>query len=1560
MADADALIASLRSAGETAASGVFTLDPVKAREKLREFQLADPHRYVLLLVQAFALRGATRVDIVVDTDDLRMSSDARPFTFEEITELYVLLFAEEGARPGLRELALALNAAMATDPRWLRLECAGPDGTDGVRLEQRNDEPDKVERATDLEPGVRVHLRERFRLGLVRRFFAVGSDVVREQVLVRAHCGFAGIEITLGGNVVAKRTAAADVQSWHEVVLGDREIGSVGLSAIGDKGRLELVRHHVWLGTHTFEHPLLAGLRGTIDVSHLRTDASLADVVRDDAYDAVLAAVHVARDAALAAASRMYRGGDGVFVGPVREVLCRCIGNHLARTDADRKVEPLRDYLGVALWHTIGGAHVTSIDLLQSNGPRYSTVDAQPPPKEVADVVFAKGRAAELFCAAFGELAQDCTALVARARLRDANRRAFAERLHTVILPEGTKYDRTLTFEDEHARGVVGWSPNAGPSWMRFVVGDRLLVELPFSPKLGTIHIVVAAAFSPTDLVDDVVRDDVFGRAVHACIAAHGRLVHDICTMIAKAPRIPTYVAEGLLRWAIEVIDGTHAREWLAGLGLAAATADELCTRLGQPWQEALARDEHGDIRHPLAALPLFEDASGAPIDLHRIVQAHRDDRLVRIVTAGRPLLRSAPFLVVRVGELRMSLLQALFGKSKVRRVGKEYEGWLARERFVDTIPVGPLQLDATCVLGPVEFVHDGERGVIGLVGDGAGATGEQTPVTPFVQSRPIATQQLGPTLRGVVAALSLPERSLNDACNGLDPLGVAQATRMLATGLGAFIDRVVEPKAWEQPLVRRVVLDAIALACPAPAYMLAWMRLATPDPGEHVARYVALLSIGDERDPAALHNAISSALARNESVDAKAIRNSLVNASSKRSTWSITRTAVARRLPELLALPLLATGSGRPLTLREVIAAIEGHGHLGYLPPVADVPPQLADVVQLDEDAIAALRSVFGASKLRDRTPEIALARQRLAFESRAPLADLTLPEGSTLISIVVEIAGIRGTIGAAKRDPIAGSGKVTITHGRRPIIDVDPTPPTAWLGVIDGDGFGEESDFEGLTDRERERITEIFEGHRAIVVSALCAAGFSDGDADLRRRWVQHLAHGLLPLAGYMQASLERAEIAELATAPLFIDADGAALTLAAVRDEHARNGNVATVRRAGLRTNRTLVLVRDDIELALLRHLFGTLVDAEPLAMRRLEFEARREDATPLPTPPADAIAIDPIDSRGLTGALWLTSVPEPTVALGLEGHTLSQWPGSRMFPCAGAITGEGVTLAEDYTGCALSRSREDYLKSRAARLYVRLAASIRDACPPVDDPRSFLLRELLLRLHEIARSGRKWPSHDMRRLYRDLQNAPLLPLANGRAVSLRAAMTSRPAELEELLDAGDATREDPVDDGGKPAPPTEPVLTPMPSPVVLEPPKLEPLAPTPTIAPPPPPPPHPHEVLRDAIRAELRLLHRRDMTLVTEPHLDRIGVDELDGRRVATRAGPRIIVDALHPIVSRALVPGADALLVSVIASAALTALNFAFEDVSDADEARLLRLHAEHLLTARAPDPRAPS
>lgn len=1585
MADDDTLIASLRAGGENRGSGAFTLDPVKAREKLREFQLADPHRYVLLLVQAMAMRGATRIDVLVDTDDMRMTSDAAPFTLEELSELYLLLFSDAPPPPGLREFALAMNAAMATDPRWVRVECSGPAGGKGVRLEQRNETADRVEAVDGLEAGMCVHVRERFRLGLIRRFFAAGSNVIREQILLLHHCGYANIPIRLGGALIPARNPAEDVDTWRPIELDGRPVGRLGLSASGERGRLELIRHHVWMTEHAFDHPDFAGVRGVLDVSELRTDASLVEVVRDAAWARLMVAVADARDLALAAAARQYPGGNGPFASPLRELLCRRIAAHLDTPTPRLDQEPLRDWLAVVLWFTIGDDRRTTGQLLGKPNVRWSSVAMPSPPPELAEVVFADGHAAQLLAAVFGARLLDVTADVRRTITLEANRKAFEERLHAVLLPSGQRYEHMRRFEQPDVVGVIGFAPNAGPSWVRIISDNRLLVELPFSPPMTTIHVVVSAPFRPTAIYDDVQRDDAFAKAMYAMLVAMSELVRDVCTSLLSARTFPQLVLEDLVRYVLAATNGTHGAEMLASLGLSETRNISLRAELGEPWRFEGGEALLGEGAHPFVALPIFTDAAERPVDLSRVAATVRDDGFVRVITTGRPPLLEPPMFVVRVGALRLALLEALFGAKQIKRVGSEYEKWLARETLLRGTERIPLQIDGRYALGPLEFKHVDRPGIIGLLEDESETTRFQTPVRIFVDGRPLTTLRCTATLRGVTAALDMHERWLNGACDGLVPAGVAAAEAMLAGGLAALVDRLLAQTGVLPHRLRAAALDAVAHACPGSGYMRTWMALhLAPDIEARIDRYTALLAIGDTREPAALLDALLSQLARQQTPSFETTSNLLRVKRTESSTWSTTRVVVARRLPQLLALPLIRTCGGAWLSLASVIEAIETSGKFGYLVAPGEVPPAFAVVADLDGTTLSALTNLFGASQLRDRASDLKAALRRVEFERRQQLDELALPPADTLASIIVEFDGVHGVIGVGRATPTAAQGKVTITNDRRVVAEIEPVPGTPWLGILDGEAFGQEMDYEDVTPREIEHIAGIFDSHRPMIISALCDAGLTGEDGDLRRAWVQHLLRTLLPLAGREQASLDHAGVAEVGTVPLFVDAQGVPRTLTELRGWHDEHGSLAVVRLAGLQTDRPLVLMRDGIEHALLRHLFGQLEDAEPVAERRAAFATRVASAPPLPSPPDDAFVVDVLDGRGLTGALWLSPAVtvSSTIDLGIDGRSLTQWQGSRMFPCAGGVSGEGVQIADDFTGCELSRARQDYLKGRASRLYVQLVTSMKDRFGHPDDPRCALLLELLLRLHEIHRENRKWPSHDMRRLYRDLKDAPLLPLASGRAISLRAALKTRPPELATIGPDGGApwsTGDGPVDDaddtdappdadadsdsgsdGTQTAPgpsaeqrdapaavedavaPTAPIAEPPPPP------------PAPEVVEAPPPPPSPQQILRDRIVGELRLLHQRDMSLLTEVHLDMIDVDQRDGARVAIHDAPRLVVDSAHPVVRAALGPDVDPLLVSLVASATLTALNAALEAFVDADEARLLQLHAEHLSTTPTP------
>ncbi|MBC8070014.1 MAG: hypothetical protein IAG13_16875, partial [Deltaproteobacteria bacterium] len=229
------------------------------------------------------------------------------------------------------------------------------------------------------------------------------------------------------------------------------------------------------------------------------------------------------------------------------------------------------------------------------------------------------------------------------------------------------------------------------------------------------------------------------------------------------------------------------------------------------------------------------------------------------------------------------------------------------------------------------------------------------------------------------------------------------------------------------------------------------------------------------------------------------------------------------------------------------------------------------------------------------------------------------------------------------------------------------------------------------------------------------------------------------------------------------------------------------------------------------------------------------------------------------------------------------------------------------------------------------------------PPVGDPRTRVLASLLLRLHAIASAARPWPSHEQRRCYRELRELPLLALPNGRAISLDVALRERPRALADAglwnddgreLDAADDEAEDARDDEQTTAPEPASAVQQRPAPPV-------PVARSVDI---------PEQSLARAVRDELRLLRGRDEPLFAEMYVERVTVERVSGELVAVARDGAVVLDAAHPVVARALARP-EPLLVSLLASAALTVLNLVHESLTDEQEAQVLAHHVAHLRTA---------
>jgi hypothetical protein len=113
-------LADLKEQGTFDSSGRFSLSLAQAFHKMQQFQLAEPHRYLLNLVAWVVASGATFLHIQAGLTRTVMEHDGVPPTFKELGELFSAVADAGGGIPN-RELAIGLHGARATSPRSISL-----------------------------------------------------------------------------------------------------------------------------------------------------------------------------------------------------------------------------------------------------------------------------------------------------------------------------------------------------------------------------------------------------------------------------------------------------------------------------------------------------------------------------------------------------------------------------------------------------------------------------------------------------------------------------------------------------------------------------------------------------------------------------------------------------------------------------------------------------------------------------------------------------------------------------------------------------------------------------------------------------------------------------------------------------------------------------------------------------------------------------------------------------------------------------------------------------------------------------------------------------------------------------------------------------------------------------------------------------------------------------------------------------------------------------------------------------------------------------------------------
>lgn len=313
MSNIDQVIQRARQPGGFSEQQQFTVARERGIHKMREFALADPHYYILELIQATVANGGNHVHIEVDDTTLQFSYVGGGYAREELAQLFDFLFAskEDLAHADIRQLALGVNALMIMEPSRIIIESGDGTMQSTDRIEIRGDQntvevgtPDQGLRGTFL----RVEGLDRSKIsgksGLSARDYGPPECTAIEQ-----RCLAAPVPIIINSEPVfgysSQRTPV--VFGYDDVVRFDEGdfYGSIGVPNHRHKESFKLMTFGVWIESTDAALMDTAKIGGVICYDRLNKTADHSGIVRDERFEEMWARMRpYARQAAEGRAGR--------------------------------------------------------------------------------------------------------------------------------------------------------------------------------------------------------------------------------------------------------------------------------------------------------------------------------------------------------------------------------------------------------------------------------------------------------------------------------------------------------------------------------------------------------------------------------------------------------------------------------------------------------------------------------------------------------------------------------------------------------------------------------------------------------------------------------------------------------------------------------------------------------------------------------------------------------------------------------------------------------------------------------------------------------------------------------------------------------------------------------------------------------------------------------------------------------------------------------------------------------------------------------------------------------
>lgn len=1272
--DLSELLGELRAGGELDSRGRFTLDRAQARVKMQKFQLVDARRYVLELVQAAVLRGATEVVFDIDADDMRMRFDGAGFAADELGELWASIFADgdEALLRGQRQLALGLNAALGLGPRRITVRSGGH------QLVLR---PGAEEVVTAIEAvvGTTIHVELRVRLGLIVDFMRNLSGRLGEELHLRERCAHSSLPVSLDGVGISAGLKVAGAIAAHEFATSEMR-GVIALTRSEAPASLRLIKDGVWIDTLPLEQ-CGPGIVAVVAGERLRKDVSLAKIVADEALAQVVGQVRVERWGLMARLVEATRSG----ALPVEPTLARVRAEVLQflRLRDLRKRPDVMVVAEALHWPEArtGGREPGLVSLamlgaaaeLQRAGEgeargmlayalkEYPELAPEGPPVVRIDAETAAQLGRIVGCAPVV-----CDAELMQQSARVAGHRSWQRRRMPLRLPDARRYLLRAAIAAEGLAGELGVGVEAGDEAPRtegtlwLVREGCLLTKVEVAWGVPALDVVLEGEFTPGQLYDDVVRDATLVRAALQVIAA---LQLPLAALVegsrdgALAPAV-----RGLVKaWLLLVLDGQAREQLWEALGVPAEVRPDLGAVLSVLPSPAQLRAGGGAL-DVLLQMPLFEDFDGTQRSLdelaRRQAQVGRLDEIDRQVAPDPSLGREIAWL----GRGDRKILAGLLGGEGMLRSWVPSLAVRRRERKFWSAPPQTIAERAASMQAELQ------------------AAG----LEPALWSR---------TLR----------------------VGAVEAAIMMAHG---SVPPGVEPRLGQIELLyqgRPLVTRAIDLGIwPIVGVATATGLEPTPEwndviEGEAVGAIVAALREGAWALVAGLLEHHRDDLTRWRWVAAPLLLR-LAEADGER---------FAARVPGLTALPLLHTLDGGAISLDAVEAVLGEHGRIEWVPPTTPTmglaaPPVLRETAPV----VAALRRRFGAKSVVDGDERL---RERGRDEKLAGLpvverAELEASRVWATVSLASGQAGVTGEVGLA-REGEGGLSLVLCTRGRRVGVFTQEDVPAPVLAIVADDELP--IDAQGVVDVKSKRYGQHLRRCRRAVpglIVELCERFAALGPE------AQVSARALL--LGYASELLRRVAQGSVTTdrgltavrgVPLFSDVWGRAHTLAELEVSGGSVdavGSEAEAPEPGLELEQTIVRVDAAAERCLAAAVKLRRLDdrwaAELAALRELA----RAPSFVLPDLRRAAWVVrEATIAGGLQAQLWIARAPEEAEALVFTraGREVGRVALLAAMPCCGVVHGKGLTIGAG--GVELDARQRGSLAKQICGLYEALVKQLR---------------------------------------------------------------------------------------------------------------------------------------------------------------------------------------------------------------------------------------------------------